>query len=326
MSRPRPRVSKRRLAARADLTASAAAVDPAAIFGGAAPVAESRVPRLSVERLVRGREDEVLAFLSTRPEHTVVMSSYVLDNGLESPLNRGDFYSCRDARGRLRAVALFGHAALFESRADACLVALARHARNLAPPRLFMGEAEKADLFWSAYADGRSEPAPRVEEALLYQLRPPVSVPADAPRLRRATLADAELVAAVHAEMAYRESGVNPLAADRDGFMLRTARRIARGRCWVCTDAGRLNFKADVVSETPEVIYLEGVYVTPEERGRGFGTRCLARLASELLAHARSLVLLVNPDNAPARALYERAGFTLRSRYHMIYPRARDGV
>lgn len=281
--------------------------------------AASAIDAPRVERLVRGQEDEALAFLAARPVNTFVMGGYIRDNGLESPRNRGDFYACRDDAGRLTGVALIGHATIFETRADDVIVAFARFARTLAPMRLIAGEPAQVELFWANYARC-DEPPPTRVNFFLYELRHPVEVSAPAPSLRQACLSQVEQVAQVHAEIAVETSGVNPLAVDREGFLRRTAERIAKGRVWVCADGDRLNFKADVVSEMSEVIYLEGVYVAPSERGKGFGLRCLTRLCTELLMRARSVVVLVVTDNAPAVSLYKRAGFRLYSPYLIFYP------
>jgi predicted GNAT family acetyltransferase len=85
--------------------------------------------------------------------------------------------------------------------------------------------------------------------------------------LRLATLDDLHLVAPVHAAMAEAESDINPLEKDREGFLSRCARRINKNRVWVIVKDQRLIFKADIQAETPEVIYLEGVYVSPKARG-----------------------------------------------------------
>ncbi len=275
-----------------------------------------------VEPMARGREEEALAFLAARPLNTFILGGFIRDNGLESPRNRGDFYACRDREGRLVGVALFGHAALFEARCDATVVAFARHARSLPPAHIVGGEPHEVDLFWANYSRA-DDPEPRLVRSLVFELRHPVEVPPPAPELRPADASLVEEVARVHAEIAFSASGVNPLEADPEGFMRRTAERVGRGRVWVCADEGRLNFKADVISETPEVIYLEGVYVAPSERGKGFGLRCLAQLSMELLKRARSVVVLVVEDNGPAVSLYRRAGFRLHGRHHMIFPAAR---
>lgn len=276
-------------------------------------------PSRPVEKLTNGLESETLAFLSARPVHTFVMSSLINDNGLESGLNRGDFFGCRDAAGHLAGVALFGHATLFEARDGGVVDAFARFGRTLPAPHMIMGEREKTVQFWSSYS-APGDPTPHGVDALLYEQSLPVDLSESAPTLRAASLEDVELVAQVHARMAFDESGVNPLEGDPEGFRRRVAQRIEKGRVRVCVKRGRLHFKADLVSETPDVVYLEGVYVDPGERGKGYGLRCLTSLCRDLLDSTKSVVILVNAENQTARRLYERAGFTLRSQYHMIYP------
>ena len=289
---------------------------------GRAP-APSRAGSLSVAPLAPGREREALDFLSARPVHTVVMSSLIRDHGLESPFNRGKFYGCRNASGRLEGVALFGHVSLCEAPSASALRALARAARALPRPRLIVGERARAATFWSAYARGRDLPHHARPELLFEQRRRPVEVLDTVPGLRRATLADAPMVAEAHAALAERQSGVNPLASDPGGFAERTARRIERGRVWVWVrEDGRLVFKADVVAETPDAIYLEGVYVRPEERGRGYGLRCLTQLNRELLARAARVCLLVSADNPRAQEFYRRAGYRFLCDYDTIFLRA----
>ncbi|GAC1446747.1 MAG: hypothetical protein NVSMB56_08370 [Pyrinomonadaceae bacterium] len=78
-------------------------------------------------------------------------------------------------------------------------------------------------------------------------------------------------------------------------------------------------FKADIISNTPEVIYIEGVYVDPQRRGRGFGARCMMHLSRELLQHTQSVSLLVDEKNTPAIRAYRRAGFQLHSYYDSLF-------
>jgi len=131
---------------------------------------------------------------------------------------------------------------------------------------------------------------------------------------------------AVHAQMALEESGVNPLEVDPLGFERRYARRVEQGRSWVYTQGGRLIFKADVISETPEVTYLEGVYVNPEARGQGYGVRCISQLSRHLLARTKSTCVLVNEQNLAAQALYRKAHYQLRGLYDTIFLHQGRGV
>src|SRR5437016_678708 len=112
--------------------------------------------------------------------------------------------------------------------------------------------------------------------------------------LRIARRDDLNLIVPVHAALAFAESGVNPLDLDADGFRARCAHRVEQGRVYVLIENGKLIFKADVISDTPDVVYVEGLYVRPEHRGREIGTRCLAQMSRELLPRTKSIVGLVN--------------------------------
>jgi uncharacterized protein len=278
---------------------------------------------MTVTGLGAEHRQEVLEFLAERPLHTVIMSSFVCDNGLVSPLNRGTFYACRDEEGRLEGVALIGHATLVEARTEEALAAFARLARESQSGHVILGEREKVGRFWDYYAAGEEAPRLLCREMLLEQ-RWPVAVRDEVKGLRLATADDLELVMPVQAGMAYDESGVNPLERDPEGFRRRCARRIEMGRVWVWIEDGRLIFKADIISETPEVIYLEGVWVNPSERGKGYGLRCISQLGRELLARAGSLSMLVNERNSKALSLYRRAGYKLRGCYDTIYLQPRN--
>jgi uncharacterized protein len=282
-------------------------VTPGVIFDAAA-----------TEPLAEKHKAEILAFLQERPLHTVYMTGCILDNGVVSPLNRGSFYGYRDRGGRLEGVALIGHATLFEARSDASLAAFAALAQKCTRTHVLFGEIEKVGNFWSHYARGGQEPRLICRE-LLFEQKYPVEVKEPVRGLRKATLADLELVMPVHARMAEEESGVNPMDKDPIGFRLRCARRIEQGRVWVLVQEGRLIFKADVVSETSEVIYLEGIYVAAEDRGQGVGRRCLAQLTRNLLARTKTVSLLVNELNQAASNFYLKAGFKLRAHYDMIF-------
>lgn len=279
--------------------------------------------RVTVARLDDANRQEVLAFLAKRPLHTVVMSSFVRDNGLVSPFNRGTFYGCRDEEGRLAGVALIGHATMVEARTEEALAAFARLARESQSGHVILGEKDKVGRFWDYYATGGESPRLLCREMLLEQSWP-VAVREEVKGLRLATPDDLELVMPVQAEMAYEESGVNPLERDPEGFRRRCARRIEMGRVWVWVEDGRLIFKADIISETPEVIYIEGVWVNPSERGKGYGLRCMSQLGRELLTRTGSLSMLVNERNSKALSLYSRAGYRLRGCYDTIYLQPRD--
>jgi predicted GNAT family acetyltransferase len=273
-----------------------------------------------IGELDTSNKSEVLEFLCARQIHTVFMSSLIRDNGLLSPNNRGSFYSCRDGYGRLEGVALLGHATLIETRSENALAAFARLARNCLNAHLIRGEQETIGNFWKHYVNSsRQEPRLICREMLFEQTVPASFEAVD--ELRPATLSDLDKILAVNASMALQEGGTSPMQNDPGGFRSRTARRIEQGRVWVWVQDDRLMFKADVVAETPDVTYLEGVHVHAEERRQGYGLRCLMGLSSILLCRSQSICLTVNEKNKHAAQLYEKAGYKFHSHYETIYLR-----
>lgn len=273
---------------------------------------------LSVQPLRAGQEAEVLAFLGERPLHTVIMAGHILDNGLESPLNRGSFQACRDDEGKLEGVALIGHATLIETRNEHALACLARFARTCPTAHMIMGEVAMMDQFWRHYACLGQAPR-RFGRELLLELHQPAKSYEPSRDLRLATLDDLERVMLVQGEMAFAESGINPMETDPVGFRSRCARRIERRRVWVWVEDDRLIFKADVISDTPQMIYLEGIYVSPEARSQGYGARCLSQLSQNLLTPTNSLCIFVNVESRRARVFFERLGFKLRGCYDTVF-------
>ena len=273
---------------------------------------------LAVHSLADEHEAEVLAFLATRPIHTVNMVGLIRDNGLVSPLNRGAFYACSNDEGRLEGVALIGHATLVEARTDRAMEALARKAQECTRTHFIMGEQERVEEFWNYYSKEGQQVRLACRE-LLFELRWPVEAREDVPGLRLATLDDLELVMPVQAQMAQDESGVNPLEKDPTGFRMRCARRIEQRRTWVLIEGGQLIFKAEVVADTSQVAYLEGIYVSIEERRKGYGLRCLSQLCRTLLWRAPSVCILVNERNTEAQTFYRKAGFKFQCLYDTIF-------
>lgn len=278
---------------------------------------------MGVSSLTNDSAEEVLAFLSARPIHTVILASFIRDNGLESELNRGRFYSYRNRAGRIEGLALVGHTTLFETRSEAALVALARLVQAADNVRLIMGEEQRIAVFRQNFYP---EVPYQLRRLLLFEQRWPVleqhwsvEMQERTRGLRLAVPDDLGLVVMTHARMVVEEFGSdNPMATDPEGFPRRCASRIDRKRVWVLIENGKLVFKADIVSETPKAIYLEGVYVDPQKRGQGYGLRCLSQLSRCLLRRVGAICLLVNEENQRAQTFYRNAGYRFRAYYTTI--------
>ena len=230
---------------------------------------------------------EVQAFLEVRPVHTVVMTSWINDNGIVSELNRGKFYGYRNISGTLEGVALIGHSTLVEARSDKALKALAITARTTETPiHLIMSSGTAAEDLWQHMTNGLTQPRLKCTEAL-FDVAFPFAVKTTDRQLKNADMSHLVAVAEAQAEVAFIECGVDPMAKDREGFLKRVARRIEQNRVFIVTDGDELVFKADIIAETDEVIYLEGIYVSEKYRGQGIGSECLSALTLQLLDRAQ---------------------------------------
>ena len=278
---------------------------------------------VDVIELTEDDRDEVLAFLAERPVQTVFIAGLIRDNGLVSAHNRGTFYGCRNSEGRLEGVALIGHATLIEARTDRAMKEFGFVAQGFQHTHVILGEKDKVEQFWNYYADEGQDMRLACRE-MLFELRQAMEVREEVKGLRLATLDDLDQIVPVQAEMAECESGINPLQVDPEGFRSRCARRIEMGRVWVLEEDGTLVFKADIQADTPDVIYLEGVWVSPTERGKGIGRKCFRQLCRDLLSRTKSVCVLVNEEHERAHTFYRMCNFKVRGIYDSIFLRRPD--
>jgi uncharacterized protein len=282
------------------------------------PDARHQERNVHCDELAEQDKSEVLAFLAERSIHTFGLAGFIHTNGLVSPHNRGRFYACRNEDGALEGVALIGHFVLFEARSDAAIAAFAQLAQDCPRVNMLLGEAQKVQTFWHYYSEG-GRPARLHCRELLMELRWPVEIYQEAQELRLATIDDLDIIVPAHAQSAFDDSGVDPLVVDPVGFRERCARRIEQGKTWVLEENGKLLFKAEIVTDTPEVVYLEGVWVAPTERRKGYGVRSLSHLSRSCLMRTSSVCLLVNERFQSALAFYKKTGYRLISYYDTIF-------
>ena len=275
---------------------------------------------VAARQLKSADESEVLNFLAKRPVHTVVMTSFIRDNGIEGANNRGVFYGCRNRMGTLEGVALIGHTTLVEARSERAVEAFARVAgQSKIPIHFMMSDGDTIENFWQYFVDRSRQPRLVCTERLFEVSNAARLWRQSNCNLRAGTEAELLPIAEAHAEVAFAESGVNPLERDREGFLRRTLARIEKGRTWVVFENGELLFKADVVAENAEVMYLEGIYVNPKLRGRGMAASCLSHLCRILLDKVKHICLLSNVRAVNAHRAYLKAGFTKMDTYQTIF-------
>jgi len=273
---------------------------------------------LTVAPAAAESEAEILSALTAPTLTNAIMTGFIRDNGLDSSQNRGCFYVCRDERNQLQGVALIGHTILFEAFSEGAVEGFAAIARREQSTNLLMGEHDAVQRFWSYYAG--QEQAPRhVCPVLFLRRNEQFEQRQDVPELRLAMPEDLEAVVRAQAAMVLETSGVDPLRKDPIGFRQRYLRRIDKKRVWVLMKNRRLIFKLDVMADTPDASYIEGVYVSPEERGKGLGQSCLTAVGHKLLERTKAIYLFVENENTRTTAFYLRLGFNIAGNYDLLY-------
>lgn len=182
-----------------------------------------------------------------------------------------------------------------------------------------VGRRRDVEILWPSLA--RSWPAAREERwsQPLLVLDPEVDVAppdgssgdADGQWVRAAVPTEAALVYPASVAMFTEEVGYSPTAADGGRtYRNRVGQLVSDGRTYVRIEGGKVVFKADVGAIAHGVAQIHGVWVDPERRGEGLGTRGMAAtVAAVRRDHAPRVSLYVNGFNEPARRAYAAVGF-----------------
>jgi uncharacterized protein len=245
-------------------------------------------------KVVEPKLDQILGFCAGDPVERVFLED-VARRGL------GRFVGLQDD-GELRALCHVGVNAVPSGRGcDAFGRAVAR-----ASPRMLIGEAGAVDELWGA---ARAKlPAPREDRPgqPVFAIRDVHERPQTG--LRPATVDDLELLLPACAAAHEEELGIDPLARDPEGFRWRTRAQIEEGRSWLWVENDVILFKAEASAWTPSAVQLQQVWVDPEARRQGNGSRGLLALCALLLERVPAVCLFVRADNRPAIGLYEAIG------------------
>lgn len=270
------------------------------------------------ERLTADDQKQALDYLSRRPVNTVILAGWIHDHGIVSPQHRGAFYGYRDVNGDLAGVAMIGRNLLFEASSDEAITAFAKAARECPEVRMLFAQEEELVKFWPHFRSGT--PMPKVSHHRLISSGGPIEEDVEnVNELRIATRDELDQIVSAHAEMVHAETGIDPLAADADGFRQRCAQRVDRGRVWVWMKGRELLLKTDITCVTPDAIYMEGLWVNPKERGKRYSTRCMATLCRQLGTGPQVVSAFVDVGHVLFGSLYRKAGFVEVDEYAKIY-------
>jgi predicted GNAT family acetyltransferase len=265
---------------------------------------------IETRQLVPGQEEMALEYLNRHPLLNLNLIGFIRDHGLVSERNRGNFYGyfCDN---RLSGLALIGHHTLLSCDANA-----ARYFARIAVQEYrlvvdnIIGSSEVVAAFQQVFNEATTERQVLAEEKdALCVASQRKGVRAPIAGLRQVKAEELDEVAELHARTYLEWNGVDPAAKDPAGFRQRMLARIEKGRIWIVRDAAGIAFKTDIVSVSPEAVYLEGVWTRADLRETGFSSAALQQLCQQLLRQHPAVCLYANAEDQRLLSFYQHVGF-----------------
>lgn len=269
-------------------------------------------PRSEPARLLDDRDRAAaLEICDADPVANVFVASRIRALGMESGRLGAQIWGYTDADGRLASLCYAGaNLVPVQATSDAIAAFADRALRQGRRCSSVVGPSAVVSELWG-YLSPRWGPAREVRAAQpLMAIDGPPLVEAD-PGVRRVRLDEIETLLPACIAMFTEEVGVSPLSGDGGvAYRARVAELVRSGRAFARIEDGKVIFKAEVGAATPQVCQVQGVWVHPDQRGRGLaapGMAAVVNLARKSIAPLVSLY--VNDFNTPARNTYLRTGF-----------------
>jgi predicted GNAT family acetyltransferase len=264
-----------------------------------------------VKLLEPDRLDEALAVLNREPVHNAFVTSRVRAAGLDPHRLGGEMWGWFH-RGRLESLCYAGANLVPLCAGPEAVRAFAARARRQGRRcSSIVGPSGATAALWS-YLEPHWGPARdvRPHQPLMITDRTPRDIRPD-PLVRRVRKDEMDLVMPACVAMFTEEVGISPLAGDGGlVYQARVAELVGSGRAFARVEDGRVVFKAEIGAVTPQACQIQGVWVSPEHRGRGLSETGMAAVVRYALREISPLVsLYVNDYNTVARAAYRRVGF-----------------
>ncbi|MBL1079039.1 GNAT family N-acetyltransferase [Nocardia sp. 2] len=250
---------------------------------------------------------QVLRVLDADPVATCMVAARLQEFGLDTRGAYGELWS-RGGPGESLCFSGANLVPLRGTRED--MRAFAE--RAIRGPRIcssVVGRRELALPLWELLAEQWGPARELRDDQPLLALEHPAAITPDQ-KVRRVRPEELEryLVAAV--AMFTEEIGIDPRAGDGGrGYRRRVQTLIESGRAWARFEDGEVVFKAEVGALSRRTGQIQGVWVHPDYRGKGFGTSGTAAVANVVVASGRTASLYVNCYNEVARRAYASVGF-----------------
>jgi predicted GNAT family acetyltransferase len=264
----------------------------------------------SLRLLTDHDRDEVLALCDRDAVTNVFVSSRIRATGLDPSRLGGQLWGYSDG-GELTSVCYSG-ANLVPVGANSDAIAAFASRAKLQGRRCssIVGPADAISQLWSLLAPSWGRPREVRAVQPVMAISGPSPVEPD-PQVRMVRPHELDVVLPSCIAMFTEEVGVSPIGGDGGAaYRARMADLIGAGRSFARIEPdGHVTFKAEIGAATPYACQVQGVWVPPEDRGRGHAVRGMATVVQAALELAPVVTLYVNDFNTPARAAYLRAGF-----------------
>ncbi|MCX5011403.1 MULTISPECIES: GNAT family N-acetyltransferase [unclassified Streptomyces] len=255
--------------------------------------------------------DAALDVLGRQPVENAFVTSRVQVAGLDPWRLGGEMWGWY-ADGELRSLCYAGANLVPVCAGPEAVRAFADRARRTGRRcSSIVGPAEATRLLWQllepSWGPARDV---RSHQPLMVIESPSATVEAD-PQVRRVRKDEMELIMPACVAMFTEEVGISPMAGDGGLlYQARVAELVGSGRSFAHIADGKIVFKAEIGAATSRACQIQGVWVAPEFRGRGYSETGMAAVVAYALRDVAPVVsLYVNDFNTAARASYRRVGF-----------------
>jgi hypothetical protein len=279
--------------------------------------------------------DAIVDLLCDEIPSNLFQLCWLVNHGVR-PLGQPDLFSFRgyaDGEGGLGAVSLVitGRLLLIYSRTPEVAELFGRWYRDRGMRfEHIVSPTTSVEPFWRAYSspEGTGIRARLNRDQSMYVLEsdtwtPKESAAADTDfpdGLRYATSDDMEDVYQASARMHHEETLEDPIQTKPREFRRHVRHRINSNRSFVWYEDDELIFKADISARGRFGVQISGVFTEPSRRGQGIATLGMHHICAHLFDRdVPRIVLYFNDDNAPARRVYERVGFSYYTDYQTIF-------
>lgn len=253
--------------------------------------------------------DDALDLCAQDPAANVFVASRILDGGLGSGSTAAHGYF---VDGRLEAfVWSYANVVPVGTGPESWGPLAGQVKRMRRRSASFLGPREEVLGLWQQTRSAFPRPrAMRSEQPLMATRTPPSQLGFDVDaRVRPARLDEVDLVLPAAEHMFTHEIGYRPYTGSPAFYRDSIWRLIRQGRTYVVIEDGRVIFKADIGSVALDACQVQGVWLSPELRGRGLAAGFMASVVEQTMAdHAPFVTLYVNDYNVAAVATYDRIG------------------